>query len=199
MELPEITKKEKRSTGITGLDFALDGGIPYGTSVIVSGEPLSGLDLMARHFWKTENETGSYLMFDSEVEEGMIDARAEKIGDLPGKLTSTRNVVDSLSSVVLKFGIDAAVRFIAQDTRGIYARGHNIMFVLYKGIHTPVEEMRLSRAADIYMELRQEIQGNEIVRTLAIFKIRGAAIPDRLIPFIVTEKGLELSTTSRVI
>jgi len=199
MELPEITKTEMRSTGINGLDFALDGGIPKGTSVLLSGEPLSGLDLMAKQFWKTEDESGCYLMFDSLVEEGMMDARNEKISDLPAKLTSVRNVVDSLSSMVFKFGIDAAYQFMTRDVKDVYAQGNNILFILYKGMHTPVEEMRLERAADICMELRREIHGNEIVRTLAIFKMRGAGVPDRLIPFIVTEKGLELSTTSRVV
>jgi KaiC/GvpD/RAD55 family RecA-like ATPase len=199
MELPEIHKTERRSTGINGLDFALDGGIPKGTSLLLSGQPLSGLDLMAKQFWKTEDETGCYLMLDSVAEEGMVDVREAGIADLPKKMTSTRNVVDSLSSVVLRHGIDAAVSLMTRDSRTIYGQGNNILFIMYKGLHTPVEEMRLERAADICMELRQDIQGNEIVRSLAILKMQGGAVPDRLIPFLVTDKGLELSTTSRVV
>jgi KaiC/GvpD/RAD55 family RecA-like ATPase len=88
---------------------------------------------------------------------------------------------------------------MTRDSRTIYGQGNNILFIMYKGLHTPVEEMRLERAADICMELRQDIQGNEIVRSLAILKMQGGAVPDRLIPFLVTDKGLELSTTSRVV
>jgi hypothetical protein len=37
------------------------------------------------------------------------------------------------------------------------------------------------------------------MRTLAVQKIRDAAAPQRLLPFIITDKGIEASTTSRVV
>ena len=37
---------------------------------------------------------------------------------------------------------------------------------------------------------------NEIERQLAVHKITGMAVPRRLIPFLINEKGIELSTTS---
>ena len=39
----------------------------------------------------------------------------------------------------------------------------------------------------------------EIERTLAVHKIRDSAAPQRLLPFIITERGIEASTTSRVV
>lgn len=40
---------------------------------------------------------------------------------------------------------------------------------------------------------------NEIERQLAVHKLKGMAVPRRLIPFLINEKGIELSTTSRVV
>ncbi len=57
----------------------------------------------------------------------------------------------------------------------------------------------MMRAADVFIVLRQEIHGNEFERTLAIEKIRGANVPQRVIPYHIIAKGLELSTTSRVV
>jgi hypothetical protein len=39
----------------------------------------------------------------------------------------------------------------------------------------------------------------EIERQLAVHRLKGSSVPKRLIPFNITEKGIELSTTSRVV
>ena len=62
-----------------------------------------------------------------------------------------------------------------------------------------VEEILVMRAIDIVLELKEVIFMNEIERQLAVHKISGMAVPRRLIPFLITEKGIELSTTSRVV
>ena len=73
------------------------------------------------------------------------------------------------------------------------------MFIVFTGIHSPMEMTRLMRAADVVIEFRNSVQQAEIERTLAVQKIRDAAAPQRLLPFIITEKGIEASTTSRVV
>ena len=76
--------KDRRTTGVTGLDFPLDGGFPTGTSIIVYGHPLSGVDLMAKQFWKPESdeskEEGIYLVLDEDPESGMVEAAASALG-----------------------------------------------------------------------------------------------------------------------
>jgi KaiC/GvpD/RAD55 family RecA-like ATPase len=199
MQITELHTNNRRSTGIGGLDFTLDGGIPFGTTIVAFGSPYSGIELMAKQFWKAEETDGSYLMLDAAVEDGMKDASSIPLSKLKPLMTGDRIIVDSLSSLVVQNGIDEVTQFIRSDIKEILDRGANIMFIVYRGVHTPVEEMRITRAADVFMELRQDIHGNEVTRTFALYKMKGSAVPDRVVPFIITEKGLELSTTSRVV
>ena len=51
-------------------------------------------------------------------------------------------------------------------------------------------------------EIQKEILGisqADTERTLAVQKIKDVAAPQRLLPFIITDKGIEASTTSRVV
>ncbi|MDN7026124.1 hypothetical protein FGU65_14755 [Methanoculleus sp. FWC-SCC1] len=194
-----MTPVKKRSTGIAGLDLALDGGFPVGARIVVSGSVLSGLEHLAHQFWKTEDETGLYLMLDAEPTQGMYDARELSLKELGAALQGNRIVVDSLSTLIHNYGIDAAAEFLTHTTRDVVDAGGNVLFLLYKGIHTPVEEVCLMRAADVVLLLRQELHGNEFERTLAVEKIRGMQVPSRAVPYNITAKGLELSTTTRVI
>jgi len=195
-----VTQTVKRSTGIPGLDLTLDGGFPVGGRIVVYGSPLSGLHLMAKQFWRTESDdTGSYLMLDADVEPGMVDAGRLSTRELAASLEGDRIVVDSLSTLLLRDGMDAAYEFFTQAARSALERQANIMYILYQGLHTPWEEARLMRAADIFIILREELHGNEFERTLAVQKIRGMQVPQRVVPFHMMPKGLELSTTSRVV
>ncbi len=194
-----MAQTTRRSTGIPGLDLSLDGGFPPGTRIVVYGSPLSGMELMAQQFWRTESETGSYLMLDADPKQGMIAARGLSLEEMAEAMQGDRIVVDSLSTLVITSGIDAAVDLLVHGAADVLKRGANVMCLFYRGLHTPLEEIRVMRAADIFITLRQEIHGNEFERTLAIEKIRGMQVPQRVIPYHITAKGLELSTTSRVI
>ncbi len=190
----------RRSTGIAGLDLALEGGFLPGSRIIISGSPLSGLELLAQQFWQAETgEAGAYLMLDAVPGEGMVDAHGMDPAALVGAMQGERIVVDSLSSLIAAWGIDAATKFVLEDTRAIIEGGANIVYLLYTGLHSPIEEARMMRAADIFIILRQQVHGNEFERTLAIEKLRGADVPQRVIPYHIVAKGLELSTTSRVV
>jgi KaiC/GvpD/RAD55 family RecA-like ATPase len=194
-----VAANNKRATGVLGLDPVLDGGFPLGTTIIVMGSPLSGTDLMARQFWKMEDEGGTYLMIDSEVEEGMIDARALYPDQLPPLYTGQRIVIDSLSSIILHYGIEAGLSCMSTARSEAARTGANIMFIFYTNIHPTQEEIRILRMADVVIELRQVIFVTEIERQLAVHKVKNNQVPKRLIPFNITEKGIELSTTSRVV
>jgi len=194
-----VADTTRQSTGIAGLDLALDGGFPPGSRIIISGSPLSGLELLAQQFWQAEEGSGTYLMLDAVPLEGMTDARGMDAAALVGAMQGERNVVDSLSTLISAWGIDAAAGFVAEDTRTLIEGGATIAYLLYTGLHTPHEEARLMRAADVFITLRHQIHGNEFERTLAIEKIRGSEVPQRVIPYHITAEGLELSTTSRVV
>jgi len=199
VDIPITGRPKKRSTGIVGLNLLLDGGFPEGSIVMVYGTPLAGVDLAAMQFWKVEGEEGTYLMNDGDVETGMVDA-AELHPDmyLP-QMIGGRIVIDSLSTIIIRYGIDTALKFLRVAREEMRKRSANLVFVVYTNVHTPVEMTRIMRTADLVLEFKTEVHQSEIERTLAVHKIRDAAAPQRLLPFIITEHGIEASTTSRVV
>ncbi len=198
-DIPETGKPKKRSTGITGLNLLLDGGFPEGTIIMIYGTPIAGVDLAAKQFWKVDGEEGTYLMNDGDVEPGMIDASELHPEMYMTQMAGGRIVVDSLSTIILKYGIEEALKFLRLSREEMKKRRSNIMFVVYSGIHEPVEMTRIMRAADIVIEFSTMINQAEIERTLAVHKMKDAASPRRLLPFLITENGIEASTTSRVV
>jgi KaiC/GvpD/RAD55 family RecA-like ATPase len=198
-DLPASERQKKRSTGIVGLNLLLDGGFPLGTTIMVYGTPLAGVDLASMQFWKVEGEEGTYLMNDGDVESGMIDASELHPEMYMTQMAGSRIVVDSLSTIIIKYGIEEALKFLRLAREEMRKRGANIMFVVYSGIHEPVEMTRIMRAADIVIEFGSEVHQAEIERTLAVQKMKNAASPRRLLPFIITDNGIEASTTSRVV
>jgi KaiC/GvpD/RAD55 family RecA-like ATPase len=108
-------------------------------------------------------------------------------------------VIDSLSTIIIKYGIDTALKFLRVSREEMRKRRANLMFVVYTNIHSPVEMTRIMRASDLVIEFKTDVSQSEIERTLAVHKIRDAAAPQRLLPFIITDHGIEASTTSRVV
>jgi archaellum biogenesis ATPase FlaH len=154
---------------------------------------------MARQFWKLDEETGTYLMIDAEVERGMTDARNISPDQFPQIYAGQRIIIDSLSSIILHHGIEAALRCMATARAETARTNANIMFVFYTGIHKPEEEILTFRMVDVVLELKQVVFVTEMERQLAVHKVKNNQVPKRLIPFNITEKGIELSTTSRVV
>lgn len=198
-DIPVSERPKKRSTGIVGLNLLLDGGFPIGSTIMVYGTPLAGVDLAALQFWKVDGEEGTYLMNDGDVESGMIDASELHPEMYMTQMAGGRIVVDSLSTIIIKYGIEEALKFLRLAREEMRKRGSNIMFVVYSGIHEPVEMTRIMRAADIVIEFGSEVHQAEIERTLAVQKMKDGASPRRLLPFIITDSGIEASTTSRVV
>jgi KaiC/GvpD/RAD55 family RecA-like ATPase len=199
-DIPISGKTKKRTTGIVGLNLLLDGGYPEGTLVMIYGTPLAGVDLAAVQFWKAEGgEEGTYFMNDGDVDVGMIDASEMHPEMYLPQMAGGRIIVDSLSAIVIKYGIEGALKFLRLAREEMKKRGANMLFVVYTGIHTPMEMTKIMRAADVVIEFKTTIQQSDIERTLCVHKIKDAAAPQRLLPFIITDHGIEASTTSRVV
>ena len=199
-DIPASGKAKKRTTGIVGLNLLLDGGFPEGTLIMIYGTPVAGVDLAANQFWKAEGgEEGTYLMNDGDVEVGMIDATEMHPDLYMTQMAGKRIVVDSLSTIIVKYGIDTALKFLSNAREEMRKRNANLIFVVYTGIHQPIDMTRIMRAADIVIEFKTEINQSDIERTLAVHKIKDAAAPQRLLPFIITDRGIEASTTQRVV
>ena len=199
-DIPVSGKAKKRTTGIVGLNLLLDGGFPEGTLIMIYGTPVAGVDLAAVQFWKAEGgEEGTYLINDGDVEVGMIDATEMHPDLYMTQMAGKRIVVDSLSTIIVKYGIDTALKFLSNARDEMRKRNANLIFVVYTGIHQPIDMTRIMRAADIVIEFKTEITQSDIERTLAVHKIKDAAAPQRLLPFIITDRGIEASTTQRVV
>jgi len=199
-DVPITGRPKKRTTGIVGLNLLLDGGFPEGTLVMIYGTPIAGVDLAAVQFWKAEGgEEGTYFMNDGDVDVGMIDAAELHPEMYLPQMAGGRIIVDSLSAIIIKYGIDGALKFLRLAREEMKKRGANLLFVVYTGIHTPMEMTKIMRAADVVIEFKTNIQQSDIERTLCVHKIKDAAAPLRLLPFIITDHGIEASTTSRVV
>ena len=199
-DTPPSGNVKKRTTGIVGLNLLLDGGYPEGTLIMIYGTPVAGVDLSAKQFWQAEGgEEGTYLINEGDVETGMIDATDLHPEMYIPQMAGGRIVVDSLSTIIIRYGIDEALKFLRITREAMRKRGGNLLFIVYTGIHTPMEMTRIMRAADLVIEFKTDIHQAEIERTLAVHKIKDAAAPQRLLPFIITDKGIEASTTSRVV
>ena len=195
----DVEERPRRSTGIAGLDFQLGGGFPEGTSIVIYGSPLTGSDRMAKQFWQADERESRYFMIDSFVEEGMIDVLSTKPEDLIEAMKGDRIVVDSLSSIILEEGIDVALRLLNDGISAVKAAGGNALFLMYDGLHTRMDEIRVMRAADVFITLLEEFHGNTIERKLVINKMLFADVPSRIYPYNIMDFGLELSTTARVV
>lgn len=194
-----IESIERRSTGISGLDYQLGGGVPAGTSIVVYGNPLAGSDRLAKQFWHANDTVATYLMLDSKMDDGMVDAKDAKINDLASLMTSDRIIIDSLSTLIVRDGIDATIEFMTTGIQEVLEKRGNILFILYEGLHTPIEQIRVERVADIFISMREEYHQNEIERKLIVHKIPYMDVPSRIYPFIIRDNGIELSTTARVV
>jgi KaiC/GvpD/RAD55 family RecA-like ATPase len=199
MDVPISGKPKKRSTGIVGLNLLLDGGYPEGTIIMLYGTPVSGIDIAAQQFWKVEGEEGSYLITDGDPDIGMMDVSDHHPEMFLPQMVGGKIVVDSISPVIIKYGIDAALQFLKLAREEIRTRNANLMFLVYTGIHSPMEMTRLMRVADIVIEFTTGMSQNDIERLIAVQKIKDSAVPARLLPFNITDKGIEASTTSRVV
>ena len=170
-DVPVSGRVKKLTTGIVGLNLLLDGGFPEGT----------------------------YLINEGDVEVGMIDALDLHPEMYIPQMAGSRIIVDSLSTIIIKYGIEEALKFLKKARDEMRKRGANLLFIVYTGIHTPMEMTRIMRASDLVIEFKTDIHQSDIERTLAVHKIKDAAAPQRLLPFIITDRGIEASTTSRVV
>jgi KaiC/GvpD/RAD55 family RecA-like ATPase len=199
-DIPIGGRAKKRSTGIIGLNLLLDGGFPEGTLIMIYGTPVAGVDLAASQFWKAEGgEEGTYLMNEGDVDIGMIDATDMHPDLYMTQMAGKRIIVDSLSTIIVKYGIEVALKFLRNAREEMRNRNANLLFVVYTDIHLPIDMTRVMRAADVVIEFKTEINQADIGRTLAVQKIKDSPAPQRLLPFIITERGIEASTTTRVV
>jgi|GEM_PF-140993 len=194
-----IRSGRKRSTGVVGINLLLEGGFPEGTLIMVHGTAVAGVDLAAHHFCHgSPEEQGTYIDIEEIIAQEGADAKMNP-DLLLRRMTGQRIVVDSLSAVIERYGIEQTLFLLSLVKEELRKNNANLMFIVYTGVHTALEMTRIMRVADVVIKFRVQAEQAEIARTLVVQKIRGGSVPRRLLPFIITECGIEASTTSRVV
>ncbi|NLV26888.1 MAG: hypothetical protein GXY48_06955 [Methanomicrobiales archaeon] len=189
----------RNRTGINGFDLALDGGFLPGSTILVIGSATSGIDLFARQFWEVNPEHRQFFMLDGYLQDNMIHARSMTTTEIFANAGDGGIIIDSLSSLIMREGIEPVLTGVVSCREGIQASLDNAFFTLYEDLHAPYNEILLIRLCDVVIHLHEDNQGNEIIRTLNVKKMTGIQPPSRLLPYIIGAKGIELSTTSRVV
>ena len=191
--------KGRNSTGISGLDLALNGGFIPGSMVLLIGSGTSGIERFAKQFWEISPETRSFFMIDGIIEEGMKDVKGTALQELFAQISTKGFIIDSVSSLILEYGIENVIERIIQSRKRVQAEKDHAILTFYEELHPRYEEILLLRVCDVVIHLREDTHGNEVLRTMHIRKINGMQPPGRVLPFVITDKGIELSTTSRVV
>ena len=196
---PVTCEVRKRPTGIVGLNNLLEGGFFEGSLIMVHGTAVAGVDLAAQHFCHGHDEEKGTYIIPEEIIEAAGPNSMMNPAMLLAQMGGARIVVDSLSAIIEEYGIDQTLFLLSLMKDEIRRNKANLMFIVYSGVHSPMEMTRIMRVADVVIEFKTQVQQAEIARTLAVQKIKGGAVPRRLLPFIITESGIEASTTQRVV
>ncbi|UGV40442.1 signal transduction protein [Methanococcoides orientis] len=110
-----------------------------------------------------------------------------------------RGVIDSISYFLRSYdmkSVTEAIEFISSI--GKFTNAVQLI-LMTGGTHEPQVENALKSICDGVIEFRMRERGSEIERTILIRKMRGMIPPDKTISYNITQKGIELETTTRVL
>ncbi len=110
-----------------------------------------------------------------------------------------RGVIDSISYFLRCYSLNNVVDAIELVSSIGKATGAIHLILMTSGMHDPVTENTLRHICDGVIEFRIRERGSEIERNIMIRKMRGMIVPNRTISYMVTHKGIELETTTRVL
>ncbi|NPE29881.1 signal transduction protein [Methanococcoides sp. SA1] len=112
---------------------------------------------------------------------------------------SYRGVVDSISYFLRSYELNSVIEAI-EIISSIGKLTNAVQLVMMTdGMHDPIVENTLKGVCDGVIEFRMRERGSEIERSILIRKMRGMIPPDKTISYNITNKGIELETTTRVL
>jgi KaiC/GvpD/RAD55 family RecA-like ATPase len=79
------------------------------------------------------------------------------------------------------------------------ATGAVHLLMMTSGMHEPIIENNMKHICDGVIEFRMKERGSEVERSILLRKMRGMIVPNRTISYVITTKGVELETTTRVL
>lgn len=197
------------TTGLSGLDAQLGGGVPGGSCVVVIGQPMNAQELLGYQF-AVGARSSVYISTDrseQQVRTGMetigIDTTSTQILGMkaatPPKVPhGHRIVLDNISDLNHRIGWDKTLAYLETVREAAVASGDLALLLAYEGLHSGAELTRLRMWADGAMELGFDRQGFGLYPFLKVTKMRGVPDSARFLLFKETEKGLFMESTRRV-
>ncbi len=202
---------EQRSTGLTGLDSQLGGGVPAGSCIVLISQPMNAQELLAYQFAAGGSDEqvvyATTHMTPEEVQEAMerigIEHPNIAVGTITGKslpsgANAQRYVLDNLSDYNDEHGWEATQKVLEVLKKGMRANGGIALIVATEGLHTEAELTRLRMWADGAMEMGFDRQGFGLYPYLKVTKMRGVPDSARFLLFKETPRGLFMESTRRV-
>ncbi len=202
---------EQRSTGLTGLDSQLGGGIPSGSCIVLISQPMNAQELLAYQF--AAGGDGESVVFASthqsaeEVELAMQAIGLELDGisiasitgaAIPSGAKAQRYVLDNISEYNDANGWEATMKVLNVLRKGMRANGGIALVIATEGLHTEAELTRLRMWGDGAMEMGFDRQGFGLYPYLKVTKMRGVPDSARFLLFKETPRGLFMESTRRV-
>lgn len=206
---------KRLTTGLSGLDAQLGGGVPGGSVVLLLGEPMNAHELFTYHF-AGGNKAGNCIFVttsadDQQIQDGIKAIGAEgvrgriqvvvlpanakaKLPDFGGE----RYVLDSFSEHSIAIGWDAGLARLRQLRDQVHKSEGTLLVTVTPDLHTAKELALLKLWADGVMELGFDRQGFGLYPYLKVTKMRGVPDSARFLLFKETDKGLFMESTRRV-
>ncbi|AEH59922.1 conserved hypothetical protein [Methanosalsum zhilinae DSM 4017] len=118
---------------------------------------------------------------------------------LEERQTKYRMVIDSMSYFLRSYEINEIVNMIEMMSSVSKINQSINLLTMKSGMHEILIENTMKHACDGVIEFRLNERGSEIERSMFIRKMRGMLIPNQILPYKVTNKGIEPETTKRVL
>lgn len=110
-----------------------------------------------------------------------------------------RGIIDSISYFLRAYDLNSVIEVIElMSTIGKLTGGIHLI-VIGAGLHDDITLNTVKYLTDGMIEFYVKERGSQIERGLIIRKMRGMIVPNKSIIFDITNKGIELETTTRVL
>ena len=241
------------TSGISGLDMQMGGGIPPGTVLLLIADSGDGAEIFTKQFMYGGLESGEEAFYFSsdhsildiktdmnqfgwDIEQYEKEGKAEFIDAytprlmniLPFELKSKisvkefikhgsdplnqlrtaiyrprnskyRGIIDSISYFLKTYDINSVIEVIELMSNISKLTNSIHLIPIGVGLHDDVTLSTMKYLADGVIELFVKERGSQIERGMVIRKMRGIIVPSKNMTFKITNNGIELETTTRVL
>lgn len=196
------------STGLSGLDAQLGGGVAPGSCIVVVGKPMNAFELLGYHILSGAKEAGTYYGCDRPLEDVEADMRRigvdlnrvdlAPLGDHPPAIPAGNRIVIDHWSALADLSPDAARTYLDGLRGAVRDAGEIAVLLVVEGLLPDDDLLRLQNWADGVMDMGVDRQGFGLYPFIRITKMRGVPDSARFLLFKETDKGLFMESTRRV-